>query len=215
MKIIQDIRLYKDHSSCGDKKLNAAIHRIVMKLREQHFSLGEFDHLYINFTLCQKENSIYLSDHVDRYHPWLRNCDVGTGEALYGRLGAPETWDDIFALIRQVLERHFASEQFDIPRIRACMEQALSQGEEMRMKFKEKSTKTRKAVVYLRFLDSCKYRPMLQVFDMDDHLLFETDLPQALTLDYLGDIQLSAKKVTIKPRKNAFTTRMEPLVFEY
>ena len=56
---------------------------------------------------------------------------------------------------------------------------------------------------------------MLQVFDMDDHLLFETDLPQALTLDYLGDIQLSAKKVTIKPRKNAFTTRMEPLVFEY
>ncbi len=34
-------------------------------------------------------------------------------------------------------------------------------------------------------------------------------------LDYLGDIQVSSKRVTIKPRKNAFTAQDAPLVFEY
>lgn len=215
MKTISDIRLYKDHTAFGNKQLNAAIHRIVMKLREQQFSLGDFDHLYLNFTTCDGEGSIRLSDQVDRYHPWYRNCDVGISAELHERLGAPETWDGIFELIARVLENRFASEQFDSHRIRTCVAQALTEGEQMRMKFREKATKTRKAVIYLRFLDSCKYLPLLQVSDMEDHLLFETDLPQSLTLDFLGEIQLSARKVTIKPRKNAFAARMNPLVFEY
>lgn len=215
MKIINDIRLYKDHTSFGDKMLNAAIHRIVMKLREQHFSLGEFDHLYINFTRCQEENVIHLSDQVDRYHPWYRNCDVGITGELYDRLATPEARGEVIAWIERVLETLFASEDFDSAHIRACISHASTEGESMRMKFKEKSTRTRKAVIHLRYLDICKYLPLLQVFDMEDHLLFETDLPQTLTLDYLGEIQLSARKVTIKPRKNAFTSQMDPLVFEY
>jgi len=41
-----------------------------MKLRESEFSLGEFDHLYINFTTCDMVDELNLSDEVDRYHPW-------------------------------------------------------------------------------------------------------------------------------------------------
>ena len=61
-KIISGIRLYKSESqneyggyitdSFGDKRLNAVVKRVVIKLRENEFSLGEFDHLYINFTTC-------------------------------------------------------------------------------------------------------------------------------------------------------------------
>ena len=85
----------------------------------------------------------------------------------------------------------------------------------MLMKFKEKSSAKRKAIVFLRFLDTCKFYPLLKVYDENDKLLYEKNLPEAMTLDYLGDIQISTKRVTIKPRKNAFTTQYEPLVFEF
>lgn len=215
MKIISDIRLYKDHTSFTNKQVNAAIHRIVMKLREQQFSLGDFDHLYLNFTTGEVAGGICLSDQVDRYHPWYRYCDIQVAQDLHDCLGAAATCGEIYILIAQVLETLFASEDFDAARIRACVTQALEQGADMRMKFKEKTTRTRKAVIYLRFLDSCKYLPLLQVTDLDGHLLFETDLPQSLTLDFLGEILLSARKVTIKPRKNAFTAGLTPLVFKY
>ena len=85
----------------------------------------------------------------------------------------------------------------------------------MLMKFKEKVSTNRRAVIFLRLLDCCKFHPLLRVYDHEENLLFEKDLPEAVTLDYLGEIQLSAKRVTIKPRKNAFTTQMSPLAFEY
>lgn len=215
MKTIKDIRLYKDHTTFGNKMLNAAIHRIVMKLREQDFSLGDFDHLYINFTVCDVDNGICLSDSVDRYHPWYRYCDISIRAELFDRLGTPEAQDEILTQIARVLENLFASEDFDSARIRSCIAQAATEGQNMRMKFKEKSTRNRKAVISLRYLDTCQYLPLLEVFDAEDNLLFETDLPQSLTLDFLGEIQLSTKKVTIKPRKNAFTAKLNPLVFEY
>ena len=85
-KIISDIRLYRSESqneygvygteSIAEKKLNAIVQRVVMKLREYEFSLGEFDHLYINFTTCDIGKKTILSDYVDKYHPWYRYCLV-------------------------------------------------------------------------------------------------------------------------------------------
>lgn len=85
----------------------------------------------------------------------------------------------------------------------------------MLMKFKEKISTNRKAIVFLRCLDSCKFHPLLRVYDAEDNLLLEKNLPETILLDYLGDIQVSSKRVTIKPRKNAFTAQVTPLVFEY
>ena len=74
-RIIADIRLFKsedctesghfDMVSFGDKRLNAVVKRIVMKLRENGFSMREFDHLYINFTLCELSAPMELSQVVD------------------------------------------------------------------------------------------------------------------------------------------------------
>lgn len=224
-KTISDIRLYKSETqneyggyitnSFADKKLNAIVKRVVMKLRENEFSLGEFDHLYINFTTCDMAEKMNLSDKVDRYHPWYRYCSVHIEKDLYNKLGSLETRDDIIQWIRNVLITFFASEDFDETRILSCVQQAVEQGEDMLMKFKEKASTKRKAVIFLRFLDTSRFYPLLRVYDAEDNLLLEKDLPEAVTLDYLGDIQVSAKRVTIKPRKNAFTTQNSPLVFEY
>lgn len=223
-KPISDIRLFKSEaqneygyitSSFGNKKLNAVINRVVMKLRENAFSLGEFDHLYINFTTCAMSEKIRLSNEVDRYHPWFRYCSVQIEKDLYDKLGSTETWDQIIQWVGNVLITFFASENFDETRILSCIHQAVTQGENMLMKFKEKVSATRRAVIFLRFLDTCRFYPLLRVYDQEENLLFEKDLPETVALDYLGEIQVSAKRVTVKPRKNVFTGQFSPLVFEY
>ena len=186
-----------------------------MKLQENEFSLGEFDHLYINFTTCDMTEKMKLSDKVDRYHPWYRYCDVHIGKGLYQKLDSQEAQNDIILLIRDVVITYFTSEDFDESCILSCVQQAVDQGEDMLMKFKEKVSTKRKVLIFLRFLDSCEFYPLMRVYDTEDNLLFEKDLPKTIMLDYLGDIQVSAQRVTIKPRKNAFTVQNKPLIFEY
>ena len=220
-RIIADIHLFRSDSrtenghfntvSFGDKKLNAVVRRIVMKLRENAFSMGDFDHLYINFTACELAEPMVLSRAADRYHPWFRECDVWVEREIYDCLRS----DEVVQRIRDVLTAFFAGEDFYESKISDCINEAVTAGEEMLMRFKEKITAKRRAVIYLRYLDSCRYRPLVRVYDLEEHLLLERDLPEMVTLDELGELQVGLKKVTVKPRKNAFTTGKKPLVFEY
>ena len=224
-KTISDIRLYKSESRneygiyaanpFANKKLNAIVQRVVMKLRESDFSLGEFDHLYINFTTCDIGGKTILSDYVDKYHPWYRYCLVHIEKDMYNKLDSLEDYGYIIQCVRNILVTYFSSQDFDETCILSCVQQAVEQGENMLMKFKEKISTNRKAIIFLRCLDSCTFLPLLRVYDMGDNLLLEKDLPEAVMLDYLGDIQVSSKRVTIKLRKNAFIAQAAPLVFEY
>jgi len=102
MRTIKDIRLYKSKDQSengnyllhgfGDKKLNAMIFRIVMKLREQEFSLGDFDHIYFVFTTCSVENEIHISQEADPYHPWYRKCYIRVNNDIYARLEEPDSY---------------------------------------------------------------------------------------------------------------------------
>ena len=214
-KIIQDIRLYRSDAQFAGKPLNAVLKRIVMKLRENEFSLGEFDHLYINFVPREENSQLYLSREADRYHPWFRICTVPVDPDFYRVLGTPDAYEGILRWVRTVLIAYFTSEEFDRTRILDCIQQAVEQGENLRMQFKEKVSATRRAVIYLRCQDNCQFRPLLLVFDKEGTLLLEKDLPDTVTLDYLGEIQLSGKRVAIKPRKNAYTAQKPPIVFEF
>ncbi len=225
-KTIKDIRIYKSDVenidgnslpiSFADKALNAITTRIVMKLRENNFSLGEFDHVYINFTTCPVNGEMALAKRsVDRYHPWYRFYDVNISENMFSKLGTSEFRDEVVKRIENVLIQNFATADFDEKHIHSCFSQALEQGENMLMKFKEKVTVKRKAVIYLRYSDNCRYLPLLRVLDVEDRILFETDLFETLDLNCLGDIQVSGKKVTVKPRKSTYTKAMQPLSFEY
>ena len=87
-------------------------------------------------------------------------------------------------------------------------------GSEMQMFFKEKKSAKATATIFLRLLDSGKYFPLLRVTDLDGQDLLCKDLPETFDLNIIGEIQLSTKKVTIKPRKNAFTMNLKPISFE-
>ena len=84
----------------------------------------------------------------------------------------------------------------------------------MTMIYKEKKTSKNRAVIYLRYLDNGKHFPLLRVFDLNGNIIFERDLPETNDLYSYGEIQLSSKKVTIKPRKNSYTKNQEAMSFD-
>jgi hypothetical protein len=211
LAVIEDIRVYRCKvvnvtgvwpEAFYNPELSAVVRRICMKLREKEFSMGDFHHLYINLTTCLEEGEVKpAAKEPDRYHPWYRYYDVGISQNLYDKLLEPESVPTVTDLIEKVLITQFNSQDFDDDRISECVNEAVSQGEYMLMKFKEKASSGLRTVLYLRYLDSGKYYPLLRVYDAEDQVILEKDLPESQTLDGYGQITLSSKKVVIKPRK--------------
>lgn len=224
MKVIKDIRVYKSEIENIDgnsepngfinNDLNVIIHRIVMKLRELDFSFGEFDHLYINLTICLPNEEIRPAKrNVNQHYPWYRYYDVGVSHELFQSLEFSESKEIIIDLIERVLIR-FASDEQTKRSVKESISVALTQGDQMLMRFKEKKSAKNSAVVFLRYLDSCIYEPIVCIYDNDGQEIMRRVLPQTLDLLSIGDIQLSSKRVTIKPRRNVFTKGLEPVTFE-
>lgn len=217
MKPIADIRVYREGSRpIDDKPLHLALRRMAMKLRENSFSLGDFDHLYLSLTTSPVPGGIAPAQQTGHGEPaWLRTYDVQVEQSLYDQLGNTQSHATVFRLVEETLTRSFANPAFPAERIQACISEAVTQGETMEMAYKRKETTKRKAVLYLRLLDSGSYHPLIRVWDAEDQLLLEADLPRMISLDALGDLQLSLHKVTIKPRKSSYAASLEPLVIEY
>lgn len=224
MPVIKDIRLYRSKvdnidgnshpNSFMNKELNIVIRRIVMKLRENGFELENFDHIYINLTTINIENEMVLSKRtIDKYHSWYRYYDVEISQSLFDSLETKQCMDEVLTIVGRVLCHFFNSQDFTSDKIQSCILEAISKGENMTMKFKEKVATKNKAIIYLRYLDSGRYFPLLRVLDLEDNILLEEDLPETNSLDAFGTIQLSTKKVTIKPRKNMFADGNEPISF--
>ncbi len=226
MKIIKDIRLYKSDidnidgnsrpSGFDNRSLNLTVHRIVMKLREYSFSLGEFDHLYLNFTNCLPDKTIILSKRtIDRYHPWYRYYDIGIKQEVFVQLGHGDTVPEILELIELTLIQCFAPDEHVKQVIESAVDEAVTNGDQMLMRFKEKKAAKTTAVIYLQFLETARYQPIISVCDLQGKELLRESLPHTVDLSSIGEIQLSSKKVTVKPRKNVFAKDLEPISFSF
>ena len=224
MKTIQDIRVYKSESENADghplphtinnKALNIVIHRIVMKLRESQFTLGSFDHLYINFTVCLENGEIRPAKRsVDPYHPWYRFYDVGVSEDIVHTVEVSDRIDLMIQLVERVLLT-FANNDQTQESIKESVSMALTQKEQMLMRYKEKKSSKNSAIVFLRYLDSGMYEPLVCVYDSDGKELMRTVLHQTLDLMSIGEILLSSKRVTIKPKKNVLAHDLLPITFD-
>ena len=223
MKLIQDIRVYKSDVENTDgnahphdfasKVLNVVIHRIVMKLREANVTLGGFDHLYLNFTPCLPEGVIKpAARSVDRYYSWYRYYDIGVAQDVFASLDAHD--EVVLHGLRETLTLHFG-EQNDVQLLAGCVDSAVKAGEAMTVVHKEKKSAKAAARIDLRYLDNGLYWPLLRVYDVNGAEIFCADLPQMKDLLALGDLQVSSKKVTIKPRKSSLTGNMEPITFTF
>ena len=138
MRKIEDIRLFKSdemNESIGSyfagKKLNAAVFRIVMNLREHDFSFGDFDHLYVVFIPGDSSGMPVMSDKIDRYSPWYRQCFVPVGKDFFDRLNHSDSHEKIISIIKDILVTYFSSENFSPDKIAGCVNSAINQGEHM------------------------------------------------------------------------------------
>lgn len=217
MKIISDIRIYKGMkmSDIGSKKMHLAAHRVAMKLRENGFSFGEYDHLYICFSSEEPAGSVVLDKNVDKYFPWFRKVCVGISPEDLSSIETAEDTSSTFEHIENVLLTLFGSDPAAAASIRNAIEEA-KKGPEMLMHFKEKKAAKGTAVIYLRLLDNAHYLPVLSVKNTAGIEVLRENLPETLDLGSMGEIQLSSKKVTVKPRKNSYTKAraLEPVSFE-
>lgn len=221
-KPIHDIRLFasrvpnEDGQSlpghCGSRQISVALRRIAMKLREGGFSLGDFDHLYVNLTPCLPEGAVQLSARsVHRETAWLRYVDAGVTEA---QLADEAALDSLALTMAEKCLLLFAPGEAEQKLVRSAVREAIPQGEGLLMRFKEKRASGLIATVFLRLLDNGLYHPLLCVTDEDGQEKLRADLPPCLELHALGEIRLSRRAVTILPRRNAFTAGMEPLHFQ-
>lgn len=225
-KIVSDIRIYKSDisnivgnvlpSSINNKTLNVVLHRIMMKLRENEFSLGEFDHLYINFTTCLDKGFMMPAKRGrDPHHPWYRYYDIGVDETFYNELDFEKSIESIILLVKKLLLQYFATDEATQEIVESSIKDAVSQKEDMLMRYKVKETVNRKAVLYLRYLDSEDYYPLLCVYDVEGNELLKKDLSVSSDLNPYGIIGLSNKRVIIKPKKNVFSTELKPISFNF
>ena len=183
-----------------------------MKLREMSFSLGDFDHLYLNFTTCIPVGEIRpAARSTDRETRWWRYVDIGVDEAF---LASPQE-DELIYRVKQVL-LSFAADDEARQAVVCAVQQAVVQGEAMLMRFKEKRSAKNCAVIYLRLENDGWYRPLLCVYDLAGNEILRRDLARSIDLMSIGEIQLISKRVTVKPRKNAyaFAQALQPVTFE-
>lgn len=219
MKIIKEIRIFSSKienidgnslpSAYGTKALNAKIMRIVMRLRENNFSLGDYDHLYINFTTCNVMNNIALAKRkIDTYHPWYRFYDVHVSENMLN------SFDEEFIIesIKQILKNNFSSKEFSKEKMDLLIADTLEKKDLFEMKYKEKENSKRKAIIYLRYSDNCLFIPIIRVFDLENKLVFEKELSETNSLDDFGTLIVTNSKVVIKPKKNSWNRNKEDYI---
>lgn len=211
MKVISDIRIYKSKVENIEgnslpsefkvtKILNAKIKRIVMALRENNFSFGDFDHLYINFTICNVDNEISRAKRkIDKYHPWFRYYDVHVSEEMYKNTDE----DFVISIIQKILTENFSSNSFPKEKINQIINNTLKMQSSYEMKYKEKLSANRKAILFLRYNDNCLFVPAVKIYDSDNKLILEKELPKTNNLDSFGSLILSNSKLTIKPKRNS------------
>lgn len=224
MKLISDIRLYKSEyestekmnpKGFASKKQNAIVTRIVMKLRENGFTLSEdYDHLYMNYTYSLPIGEVKIGKHLMiKEFSWFQYCDAGIAEGDYEHLDEDKYTSLLLDLLKKTLLTYYAKDETTSQIIEDAFQAALSEGENMLMKFKEKKTAKRYAVIYLRCLDSGYFLPLLRVFDEKDNLIFEQDLPETLDANYIGQILLNNSRIEIRPKKNVFTKELLPIKY--
>lgn len=228
MKLIKDIRLFRSAvdnidynpgpSTFNEGHANIVLARLVMKLRENNFSLGDFDHLSINYTPCIPDHEYRPARcSVDRYHPWHRCYDIGIQNKEYDQLEYKN--DEWFvSSVVNVLIAYFCPTDDMKLMVKNSADEVLKLGVDLTYLYKMKQGKGVKAEVYLRLLDNHDFAPYLIVKDACDSVLLKKDLPQMRPYDmplHFGTIQLSRSKITIKPRTSVFAQGIKPIVFEY
>lgn len=224
MNKIKDIRIFRSKlpndngmplpEGFANKHLFVIIRRIVLKLRENNFSLGEYDHFYLNFSTFVGEGEILPAPRsTGPAEAFFRFFDVGISKQKYPVIEDPGSESFVLEKLEEALIRYGCADEQAKAAVRESIRAAVGQGESMLMLYKTKTCGNCTAKLYLRFLDSVRYYPLLRVFRGED-LILEKNISPMYKLIALGEIRLTANRVSIYPRQNAGAAGLLPMHFD-
>ncbi|MCI6837596.1 MAG: hypothetical protein MR861_07095 [Clostridiales bacterium] len=222
MKKIADIRLFASDTPTVDgrnhwpnalqNKASAIFaRRVVMKLREQGFSLGGFDHLYINFTTCAVEGNIAPAKLS--FQTWYRFYDVHVDKEMQKNVSSEEDAAIAAQLIQSVLLKYFAATEKDEAIIVKSIN-AAKEGDKMTVLYMEKKYSKCTISVYISLNNKGEFCPILQIMKKDGTLVQRKRMKPCIEMGAYGDIRFDGERVLIKPRKNAYYAKRNPIVIE-
>ena len=133
---------------------------------------------------------------------------------MFDKIDDPSCGSLILELTKQALLKCFAENADSEQKIETAFYEALSKGENMLMRYKVKQSAKYKAVIFLRYLENTEYSPLLCVYDANEKEILQKDLPPTSDLSSIGEIQLSSKRVTVKPRKNCFAKDLTAVSYD-
>lgn len=225
MKLISDIRFFESNkenidgyfpSDLGNifridnQKYIVNINRLVLKLREQNFSLPDFDHIYINFSTCIEVGQISIANRTpDIYHPFYRFIDVGMSQEEFNNLSDSAKIERLIKTSVDVIISLFCSNNATVNLVKECANEILKNGEKSILIYKQKENGTYRVQVVVRLLEDGMYCPIIRIFDKNQQLLQEYLYNRLLTKDefifQFGSINIGKSSITIKPKSNSLS----------
>ena len=218
MNLIKDIRLFESDEPnepgygfpCYIGKLYAfdstecqpVIDRLLFLLRHKGFSLGAFDHLYLNFTTQLPHGELLASNRIDRYDKWFRFADMGCNVQQFNDWIPSQKNDFVIAAIRRAIRLFVHAESVKI--VDDCFEEVLRYGAELAIPYKEKQGDPYTVRILVKITDDLDFIPIVRVLD-GDTLIREVVFPPYSRDPFIlqfGTISIGKKSVRIAPRKS-------------
>ena len=218
MNLIKDIRLFESNepnepgyslpSDIGElyafevKNCLEVIYRLMFLLRHRGFSLGEFDHLYLNFTTQLLHGELLASNRIDSYHTWYRFVDAGCDVQTFNSWTLSQKNDFVIATIRRAIGLFTDAESEKV--VDDCFEEVLRYGAELAIPYKEKQGNPYTVRVLVKITDDLDFIPVVRIYD-GDTLICEEILPPYSRDPFIlqfGTITVGKKAVRITPRKS-------------
>ena len=217
MNLVKDIRFFESNepnesgfsfpSDIGklyafdSTECQEVIHRLLLLLRHKGFSLGEFDHLYLNLTTQLPHGEIVISNRIDRYHKWYRFVDAGCDVQ---RFNGWETWkkcEFVLASIHRAIGLFTEAESARV--VDECFEEVLRRGSELAIPYKEKQHDRYTVRVLVKITDDLDFIPVIRIINGDSPVR-EMILPPYSRDPFIlqfGSISIGKKSVRFVPRK--------------
>ena len=218
MNLMKDIRLFESNEpnesgfslpsyigklyAFDSTECQPVIDRLLLLLRQKGFSLGEFDHLYLNFTTQLLHGEIVISNRIDRYHKWYRFVDAGCDVQQFNRWEFSQKREFVLSSIRRAIGLFTDAESVKI--VDDCFEEVLRYGAELAIRYKEKQGDPHTVRILVKITDDLDFIPIVRVLD-GDTLIREVVFPpysrDPFVLQF-GTISVGKKSVRITPRKS-------------
>ncbi len=155
--------------------LQDILQRLLFLLRHEGFSLGSFDHLYMNYTPSLPHGEVRLSKRSrDSYHPWYRYTDAGCDIAFFRSMTMEQQRQFLAEAIRKAVHLHADEENravFD-----RCYEQVMALGPALEIPYKEKTGEHLRLTISTTISDEVDFLPIVRIFDLEGKLLLEEHL---------------------------------------